>query len=159
MEKPSTSMSRRFEASNRSGTKYAVLVRNALGGFVLDARSSVGVFHIEEGPSPNDFAREFLPQPILPPPPHTEFPLTMEEYRRMRDRDPDTWRRCIFSPHRQTGYLLDPDNDPRDRQLINAWRKHNDMWFEHLDYSGSDRRGDSDFRISVADLWRKALGP
>ena len=131
MGKTSTSTSRRFEASNRSGTRYAVLVRNALGGFVLDARSSVGVFHIEEGPSPGEFAREYLQEPVLPPPPHTEFPLTAEEYRRMRTQDPDTWRRCMFSPHRQTGYLLDPDNDPRDMRILehrNKQSKENSLW-------------------------------
>ena len=50
--------------------------------------------------------------------PHVEFPLTKEQYDQMRIQNPDTWRKCLFSPSRQTGYLLDPDNDERDRALI-----------------------------------------
>ena len=50
--------------------------------------------------------------------PHVEFPLTREQYNRMRVQNPGMWRKCLFSPSRQTGYLLDPDNDERDRALI-----------------------------------------
>lgn len=50
--------------------------------------------------------------------PHVEFSLTKEQYDQMRVKNPGMWRKCLFSPSRQTGYLLDPDHDERDRALI-----------------------------------------
>lgn len=49
---------------------------------------------------------------------HVEFPLTPEQYDLMRVQKPDIWQRCLFSPSRRTGYLLDPDNDEWDRALM-----------------------------------------
>lgn len=54
----------------------------------------------------------------IPLEPHVEFPLTKGQYDQMRSQNPDMWRKCLFSPSRQLGYLLDPDNDERDRALM-----------------------------------------
>ena len=66
------------------------------------------------------FLSEYMQMPA-PLEVHVAFPLTQEQYNRMGVQNPGIWRRCLFSPARGTGYLLDPDNDARDRVLMDHY--------------------------------------
>lgn len=76
--------------------------------------------HMEEmsGKGYGAYYDAYIPQP------HTEFPLTKEQYEQMQKQNPSMWEKCLFSPSRQTGYMLDPENDPRDRELMMEYAKH-----------------------------------
>ena len=66
------------------------------------------------------FQEEFSQQII---PPHTPYHLTPEQYENMRIFNPDTWERLLYCRHTETAYELDPDNDPRDLELLIAAHK------------------------------------
>lgn len=66
------------------------------------------------------FQEEFNQQII---PPHTPYHLTPEQYENMRIFNPDKWERLLYCRRKEIAYELDPENDPRDLELIIAAHK------------------------------------
>ena len=123
-----------FVATSVGGRVFFRLRRHPYGE-VIDACDGRYIFHIEEGLPENEFARDFMPQPIIPDldeivrrRPRQEFPMLEETYEKLRLVRPDLWNRCMFC--RGMAYFLDPDYPP-DRLILerrNKQPKENPLW-------------------------------
>ena len=123
-----------FAATSVGGRVFFRLRRHPYGE-VIDACDGMYIFHIEEGMPENEFARDFMPQPIgldldemIRRNPRQSFPMSEESYRKLQFTRPDLWNRCMFC--RGKAYFLDPDYPP-DRRILehrNKPSKENPLW-------------------------------
>ena len=63
-----------------------------------------------------DFEPEFIP-------PHTPFHMSPEEYWNLGITQPSYWQRLLYCRHTETAYELEPENDPRDLNLIHEYQR------------------------------------